>query len=301
MSAKAFGLMLLVVVVLGGTVGGVLFAFNGNDADAPAIAGAIPDATATPTFSVEGFGANSITGADGTSLLDGTLPDGGGRFGGRQGLSIETVAGTLSSVSLIDLVVTSPDTGADTTVVIPPETPVRVSETAGDTTALMPGTEIVAFLQRAADGSINVTNVTVSNGVLAGGAGFGGGAFGGGTFGGGGGTTADGTEFNAVSGTITALSAGVLSLLTADGPVDATIADETPTQLTIPFADLDGELALESQVTIIGQRDDAGTFTPITVTSGELGGFGGRGGFGGGGGRRGQQGDGGFGGFQIPE
>lgn len=285
MSTKAFSLMLLVVVVLGGGVGGALFAFSDNDTSDPEIAADLP--TATPT-------ADSDAGAlSGESAVDGTVTPTGDLFGdgtrpqgGRQGLNIEPISGTLASISLVGLVVTSTDTGADTEVIVPPETPVRLSETAGDTDALNPGTEIVALLQRAADGTISVTSITIGGF----GRGFGGG---GGGFGGAGatGTTADGTEFNAVPGTITSYAAGALVLETADGSVNVTVANDTPVQLTIPFADLTDQLAIDSDVTVIGQRDDAGTYTPVTITTGTLGGFGG---FGGAGGRvRSQRGDGG--------
>jgi hypothetical protein len=292
MSTKAFSLMLLVVVVLGGGVGGALFAFSGNDTSDPGITANLP--TATPT--TDGS-ASRITGE---SALDGTVTPTGDLFGdgtrpqgGRQGFNFEPVSGTLASISLVGLVITSTDTGADTEVIVPPETPVRLSETAGDTDALTPGTEIVALLQRAADGTISVTTITVGGF----GRGFGGGGGGFAGAGGTGGTTADGTEFNAVPGTITSYAAGALVLETADGSVNITVANDTPVQLTIPFADLTDQLAIDSEITVIGQRDDAGTYTPVTITTGTLGGFGGFGG--GAGGRvRGQRG--GDGTFTIP-
>jgi hypothetical protein len=291
MSAKAFGFMLLIVVVLGGVVGGALFAFSGDDVEESAIADV--EATATPTGDTGAILGEDIF-SGGTPTPDDALPDFGGRLGG--GLPIEPIAGTLASISPIDLVVVSADTGAETTVIVPPQTPVRLSETAGDTTSLVSGAEIVAFLQRTADGTITVTTITM--GAFGGG---GGGRIGaGGGFGGG--TTGDGTEFNAVPGTVTSFAGGTLALETADGPVEVTVSDDTPISVTVAFADLDGQLALDSTVTVIGQRDEAGVYTPITIATGDLGGLGaGRGGFGGG--RRGQRGDGdgGSGGLQLPE
>jgi hypothetical protein len=291
MSTKAFSLILMVVVVLGGGIGGVLYAFSGSDTEEPTAAAGLP--TATPSSSFDSLSVGDTV-PDGSTIItgDGTRPQ-GGRIGG----NIEPISGTLASISLVGLVVTSTDTGADTEVIVPPETPVRVSETAGDTEALVPGAEIVAFLARAADGTISVTNISIG--------GFGGaGGVGGGRAGVIGGTTTDGTEFNAVPGTITSFASGALVLQTADGSVDVTVADDTPIQLTIPFADLTGQLAVDSEITVIGQRDDAGTYTPLTITTGAFGGFGG-GAFGGAGGRvRGQRGDGstdGAGGtFQLP-
>jgi hypothetical protein len=306
MSTKAFSLMLLVVVVLGGIAGGALFTFSNNETKEPAIAADPP--TDTPLF-VPGGSTPNPSGApssestatpDVAPLGDGTRPQGAMRFAG-----IEPIAGTLASLSPTGLVVTSSDTGADAEIIVPAETPVRLSETAGVTASLVPGAEIVAFLQRNARGAISVTNVTI------GGFGGGGGALGG--FGGGGGgqqrdggTDDDGTEFNAVPGTITSFAAGVLALQTTDGPVDVTVADDTPVQFTIAFADLADQLAIGSDITVIGQRDGAGTYTPIIVASGTLGGFGGAGAAFGGAGRRGQRGDGtGVGGFgnalQIPQ
>jgi hypothetical protein len=308
MSTKAFSLMLLVVVVLGGIAGGALFAFSGHDTKELAIGADSP--TATPLV-VPGDSSPNPSGApssesnatpDGAPLGDGTRPQGARRFAG-----IEPIAGTLAKLSPTGIVVTSRDTGADAEIIVPAETPVRLSETAGDTTSLIPGAEIVAFLQRNADGAISVTNVTI------GGFGGGRGALGGYSGQGGifgqtsqGNQGVDGTEFNAVPGTITSFAAGALTLQTNDGPIDVTVADDTPVQLTIAFADLADQLAIGSDITIIGQRNDAGIYTPIIVASGTLGGFGGAGGGFGGGGRRGQRGDGtgvgGVGGaIQIPQ
>ncbi|MDA0798659.1 MAG: hypothetical protein O2884_08315 [Chloroflexi bacterium] len=292
MSTKAFSLLLLVVVVLGGGIGGVLYAFSGSDTSDTGIAADLP----TPTPTADNNGGD----LSGESIVDGTVTPSGNLFGdgtrpqgGRIGGNIEPISGTLASISLVGLVITSTDTGADTEVIVPPETPVRLSETAGDTDVLIPGTEIVALLQRAADGTISVTTITIGGF----GRGFGGGGGGFSSAGGTGGTTADGSEFNSVPGTITSYTAGALVLESADGSVNITVANDTPIQLTIPFADLTDQLAIDSEITVIGQRDDAGTYTPVTITTGTLGGFGGFGG--GAGGRvRGQRG--GDGTFTIP-
>jgi hypothetical protein len=252
MSTKAFGVMLLVLVVVGGTIGGVLFAFIGGDSgDAPLVA-IVPTPT-PPSTTDNAIAGDSIITSDGTRIP-----------GGRQGLNFEPISGTLASLSATGLVVTSTDTGANTEVVVPPETPVSLSETAGDTSSLTPGTEIVAFLQRAVDGTITVTNINIGGFSGRGGAPSGG-------------TTTDGTEFNAVPGTVTSYDSGTLVLETSEGTINVTVAEDTAVRLTITFADLTDQLDLASEITVIGQRDDAGTYTPIAITAGALGGFGGGG------------------------
>jgi hypothetical protein len=149
------------------------------------------------------------------------------------------------------------------------------------------GVELVAFLTRESDGTFSASNLVV--GGFGAGGGFGGGGLGGGGFGGGVGGDAgqDGTEFNAVPGTITSFTNGVLSLETADGPVDVTVAGTVTVQLTIAFSLATSELTIGESLTILGQTAEDGTFTPITIATGDIGGLGG-GRFGGGqrGGRR---------------
>ena len=300
MSAKAFVLMFLAVVLLGGVAGGALFAFNGGNSAESAIAAA----TATPTSDLVNDATASGDGTTGI-LIPGssTQTDGERAQGGRQGLNIEPIAGIIDTIGQRGLTITSAETGAQTEIIVPPQTPVRLSEIAGDTDALALGTEVVAFLQRATDGTISVTNITI--GGFSGGRGDGGGL---GMFGGragalGGGTTTSGTEFNAVPGTITNFVDGIITLEAVDGLIDVTIADDTPIQRTIAFTQATDRIATNSQVTVIGQRDEAGAYIPITIVIGDLGGFGGGRGTFGGGGRRDQQGtgDGDFGEFQTDD
>jgi hypothetical protein len=258
MSTKAFSLMLLVLVIVGVTIGGALFAFTGEDSPVAAI---VPTPTPAPENAIAG---ESIVTDDGTRLS-----------GGRQGLNVEPIRGILASISATGLVITSTDTGANTEVIVPPQTPVGLSETAGDTSAITPGAEIVAFLQRTVDGAITTTSITIG-GFGGGGAGLGGFAGRGGTTGGG--TAGDGTEFNAVTGTVTSYASGILDLETTDGSINVTVAEDTAIRLTIAFANLTDQLDLASEITVIGQRDDAGTYTPIAITAGPLRGFGGAGG-----------------------
>jgi hypothetical protein len=261
-SSKAFSILLVVIVVVGGLIGGSLFAFG--DDDAPATA-ALPTATPTPTADEQ---------IQGESSGDTTVPDGGtgdGAFGGRQrggGGGFTPIAGALVSVESTGVTVTTAE--GDSIVAIPPETPVRLSRTVADAgSTLTAGVELIAFLTRETDGSFSASNIVIG--------GFGGG--------GGGipsrGVTPDGTEFNAVPGTITAFVAGQLSLETADGPIDVTVSDDVTVQLTIAFSNASGELTIGETLTILGQTAEDGTFTPITIATGDLGGLG-RGGFGGG-------------------
>jgi len=257
MSTKAFSLMFLVLVIVGVTIGGALFAFTGDDTEGAPVAAVVLTTTPGSENAIVG---NIVTG-DGTRLP-----------GGRQGLNFEPISGTLASLSITGLVVTSTETGASTEIVIPPQTPVSLSETAGDTSALTPGAEIVAFLQRTVGGTITATRITIG--------GFGSREAGLGGFGGRGRTTNDGTddnstEFNAVTGTVASYASGVLELEATDGSINVAVADDTAIRLTIAFANLTGQLDIGSEITVIGRRDDTGSYSPIAITTGALGGFGG--------------------------
>ena len=267
--------MLLMMVLLGGIAGTALFAFN-DKSEEPAVAADAP--TTTPRSRIE----DNSTKPDNTQPTNSTItPEvdtrSAGAFPqfGRSGANMEPIRGTLTSLSPTGLVVTSNDTGADTEMTVPPETPVRLSEAAGDTSALTAGTEIVAFLQRDADGaisasSINIPSIGSTRGTLND---LRGAARG--ELQSGGRATSEGNEFNAVPGTITSLAGGALTLETVEGSLNVTVADDTPVQLTIAFGDLKGQLATDSEITVIGQRDDTGTYTPIIIASGSSGGFGG--------------------------
>jgi len=274
-SSKAFSILLVVIVVVGGLIGRSLFAFGGDNDLATA---ALPTttATATPTDNVGGQ-------IQGDSTGDPIVPD-DGAFGGRQGGGgqfggggFTPIAGALVSVESGGVTVTTAE--GESVVSIPPETPVRLSKTVADAgDDLATGVEIIAFLTRETEGSFSASNIVI------GGFGGGGGGFaGGGT----GGVTQDGTEFNAVPGTVTAFAAGQISLETADGPIDFTVANDVTVLLTIAFSEASGQLTIGETLTILGQTAEDGTFTPITIATGDLGGRGG-GGFGGGrqGGRR---------------
>jgi len=269
-SSKAFSILLVVIVVVGGLIGGSLFAFRGDDD--PAIA-ALPTATPTPDAS----DANGQI--QGDSSGDFVIPDGApgdgalGGFGGRQGGGgfggggFTPIAGALVSIGSSGVTITTAE--GESVVPIPPETPVRLAKTVADAGSdLATGVEIIAFLTRETDGSFSASNIIIGGFGAAGG--FGGGFAGGGT----GGVTQDGTEFNAVPGTITAFVDGLLSLETAGGPIDVTVANDVTVQLTIAFSDASSELTIGETLTIVGQTAEDGTFTPITIATGDLSGLG---------------------------
>lgn len=258
MSTKAFSLMLLVLVIIGGAIGGALFAFTGDETEGTPVAAVVPTPTPAPGNAI----ADESIGTD-----DGARPR-----GGRQGINVEPIRGNLARLSVTGIVVTSAETGANTEIVIPPQTPVSLSETADDTSALTPGAEIVAILQRTVDGTITATRITIG--------GFGSRETGFGGLGGrgrttGDGTAADGTAFNAVTGTVTSYASGILDLETTDGSINVIVADDTAIRLTIAFANLTDQLDIGSEITVIGRRDDTGSYSPIAITAGDLGGFGG--------------------------
>jgi hypothetical protein len=258
MSTKAFSFMLLILVIVGGTIGGALFAFTGEDTEGTPVAAVLPTPTLAPDNAIAG---ESIVTDDGARLR-----------GSRQGLSVEPIRGILASISATGLVITSTDTGANTEVIVPPQTPVSLSEAADDTSSITPGAEVVAFLQRTVDGTITATSITIG-GFGSRAAGFGGLGGRGGTTGGG--TAADGAEFNAVTGIVTSYASGILDLETTDGSINVTVANDTAIRLTIAFANLTDQLDIGSEITVIGRRDDTGSYSPITITAGALGGFGG--------------------------
>lgn len=286
--------LLVAVVAVGGAIGSVTFLASGEDEPAE-VAQAAPGQVNEDSgdFAGSGTGTNGEAPLDTFQIpVDGDGPTGFGQFGGGDGAirnfgAIEPISGTLVSIDGTGITLTTSSGTVD--VEIPAETPVRLSktvDTAGD--SLLAGTELVALLTRSTDGSLTATSIIIG--------GFGGGRAGGGGVRIGGGQTGDGTEFNAVPGTITSFSGGVLELDTADGPATIAVPGETAVQLTIPFSGATGEFAIDEQMTVLGQRGDDGSYTPFTVTSGE-GGFGGL--FGGGGGRR--RGDGQFGGAEGGE
>ena len=271
-------MLLVMVVVIGGVVGGTLFAFGGDDA--PVTATTLPTPTAPLADSADDRGGR--IGAESTgdvAIPDGTaVPDDGvfGERGGRQGGAFQPTSGSLASADAAGVTLTTA-TG-DTTLAIPPETPVRLSRTVAEAAAnLTPGVELIALLTRETDGTFSATNIIIG-GAGGGRLGGGGGAFGGG------GTAQDGTEFNAVPGTIIAFANGVLSLDTTDGPIDITVAADVTIQLTIAFSASGSELTVGESITVLGQTADDGTYTPITIATGDLGQLGG-------GGRRGGTGD----------
>lgn len=273
MTSKAFLYLILAVVGVGAVAGGAVAILSkgggspNNTVNAQAIASPTPAATGTP-------GANN-----------------------NFRLNAEPISGTVVSVTSTDLTLLS--NGSNVDIAVPSTTPVSLSGTlataADDLTA---GTNVVAILQRDANGNLSATNLIIGNAP-------GGGRFGGGgsRFGGGGttgGTTTgtpapDTSGFNAVTATVVSFANDVLTLDTGSGNVDVNVTSSTPVRVTIPFSDATGKLTQGMQVTAIGQRDASGTYTPFTITTGGLrlsGGFGGPGGTGGTGG--GAFGSGGF-------
>ena len=282
--------MLLVAVILGGIVGGVLVTLN-NDPEAPATVADLLTTTSTTNSVTTVAPAENVQSNESSITPDvGALGESEMPQGRRRGLNIEPLGGTLTSLSPTGLILASHDTGAAFEITVPPETPVLFRETAGGSNVLTAGTEIIASLQRSAEGSITARNINLL--------GFSEGRNALRRLGGAergldreGGTATEGAEFNAVPGTITNFMNGALTLETADGSVTVTVDDDTPVQFTIAFSDLDNQLVIDSQVTIIGQRNDAGIYTPITIASGIRDGlWAAEGGLGGG--RRGQRGDG---------
>ena len=313
MSSKAFTWLIVAIVAVGGVIGGVAFLTSGGDDASPTeVAQAQVGNNVPDTSNFAGAGSNLQPSEDVAPAGD--TPTGFGGFGGAGGGQfggIEPISGTLVSVDSSSLTLSTSSGTVD--LQIPADTPVSLTSTVGEVgDRLVAGEEVVVFLTRSADGSLSATNIVVGGfggGGLFGGGGGGRGGFGGGQDGGGfggggfgGGQTADGTEFNAVPGTIISFTDGVLELDTADGPATVSVSDDTPVQITVAFSDAADALQIDQQVTVVGQRGDDGSFTPFVITSGE-GGFGrGFGGGGFGGGRRGARGFGGgnTGDFALP-
>ena len=281
MSSKAFSIMLIVVMATGGLIGGALSAFGDDDTTAVA---ALPAATPTSTADANDVGEQLQSESSGDLVPDGGTRDGASGGRGRSGGGgVTLIAGTLASIDSTGVTVTT--TQGESVVPIPPETPVRLSKTIADASGnLIPGVELVAFLTRETDGTFSAANIVVG-GSEGRGDGLGRGRTGGGS-------TQGGTEFNAVTGTVTAFANGVLSLKAADGAIDVTVAGTVPVQLTIAFAAAAGELVLGETITVLGQTAEDGTFTPITMATGDLGRLRGEG-FGGGRRGSGRQGGGG--------
>ena len=332
MTGKAFIWMVALVAALGAGIGGGAYAAIGGDS--AAAADIVSDATGAegsdatgdegqnanpfdnldpPTGPPDDGGPSSVGGPldeSPTTPTDGDAPTGfgGGQRpgGGPAGGAVELIAGAVTTVDSTGLVVATGD--GPVTVDVPPDTPVRLVKTGADAGGdLVSGTEIVAFLTRTTDGGVEATNIAVGGGGFGGLGGFGGGGgrrgAGGGGAGGGGAGDGGGTGFNVVTGTVESFTGGVLSLTTADGTIEVTVADDTPVQITLVFADAAADLAPETEVTVIGGRAEDGSFQPLTIATGavDLGGRGGRRGgrLGGGGQGGGGQGGGNFQ-FQAP-
>ena len=287
-------MLILLVVAVGAAAGGAFALMSGTDE--PTSAASANANNQLQTQSTGGGDATPIPGADTTQ------PSGRFGQGGGQGTNVEPITGTVASLTSTKIVVTS--NGADIDIEVPADVRVQLRTVIASATGdLLPGTEITALLQRTADGAITATNIIVGGGGGGFGGGIGGRGSGGGTTGG---TTPETSGFNAVQGTVVSLQNNELVMDTADGPVSVTVTDSTPVQLNLTFAQAANNLPVGSNVTIIGQRSDDGTFTPMSIsnTALVLGPDGtpvqGQGGFGGGG----FFGDGGFappGGFVPPD
>jgi hypothetical protein len=308
--------LIMILAALGVGIGGVVFAVSGGDddasvastagntssaggtqpagnADAPSADGTATGGTQEPTATPDTAAPSDDGASDGGNGQVGGGGFGGGGFGGGfPGGNLEPISGTIASISATGVVLATSDGPVE--VAIATDTPVRSSKTAADAGGeLVQGAEILAILTRDSTGGISATNINLLSDVGAGGfgGGFGGGGgrggFGGGFGGGGGGGFGGGTgdtDFNAVTGTIDSFAGGVLVLVTPDGTINVTVADDTPVQITLAFADAGGELLPDTEITIIGTRAEDGTYQPFTITTGapqlQGGGFGG-GGFGG--------------------
>lgn len=299
MGSKAFIWLIVAIAAIGAGVGVGLVAANGGGEPETSATGPLDlqapqagdDGTVGSSFAPDGDGTEGSEASDGDhapATGGRQRPGGGGLFGGG---TIEPITGTIASLGTGGL--TLETTEGMVEVPLAADTPVQlrktVAEAAGD---LVPGAEVTAILVRTPEGTIDVRNITLGGGGFGGrlfGGGFGGGGDGsGGGFGGGGFGGSGTTEFNAVTGTIVSLADGVLTVENDEGSVETVVTDDTPVTISRVFAEAGDDLAVGTQITVIGQRAEDGTYQAFTVTTGALelqdGGFGGFGG-----GRRGQR------------
>ncbi|MDP7225882.1 MAG: hypothetical protein QF909_11900 [SAR202 cluster bacterium] len=114
---------------------------------------------------------------------------------------------------------------------------------------------------------------------------FGGARFGGGGFGGGGDSTPGAFGGNNLIGTVEGVEGNVVTVNTAQGPLQVTLGPDTVIRNLVEVSA--EELAVESSITVTGERSEDGGFDAVSIfiTPDDLG-LGGFGGFRAGGGRR---------------
>ncbi|MDA1096626.1 MAG: hypothetical protein O3B84_05160, partial [Chloroflexi bacterium] len=134
-----------------------------------------------------------------------------------------------------------------------------------EATAPLSADQLSNTRQRLGSGDISPEELTQlrqqfrAQGGAGGDGGFGG--FGGGGARGGNGALAGGSR---ITGTIEAITDGVITLNTQQGPIEVAVGTETTIELTRP-GEL-GDLAVGGTVTVVGTRGDDGTFGAATVT-----------------------------------
>ncbi len=296
MTTRAFIWLAVAVGTVGAVLGGGAYALFGGNDPTPTLAFSGEDQASDGQEAPEDtdLQPNAAPGDTVEGPLDGGQDGGGGQGGGGGGgfggggfggggLPIETISGTIASITAEGVTLTTATGPVE--VPLAPDTPVQLSLTGDEAAgAINAGDQVRAVLNRDADGNVVAQNITIGGG--GGRGGFGGGGGGGGGFGGGG--TGDG--FNILAGTVASVGNGTFVLETTEGSVDVTLTDETTVSVTTPFAEAGDDLDIGGEVTAIGRRGEDGKFEAITLTTG--GGFGGFQ-FGGGGGRRGGGGGGG--------
>lgn len=204
----------------------------------------------------------------GAGVTGGGAPGVGTDTPGAGARNAEPLAGTVVSFEGGTLRLETPD--GEAAIAVAADAPVNLTKTvlgAGD--YLAEGSEVSVVARPEESGGLAAAAVIVG----AAGPGAGGGrGFGG--------------QAAAVMGAVTSLGDGVMTLETADGPAEFTLADDTPVRITMTAAEAAGELTAGVSVTAFVQREADGSLSATSVNVG--GGFG-RGLFGGGqgGGRQG--------------
>lgn len=192
-------------------------------------------------------------------------PDAAGAEGAR---NAEPLTGTVASFESGMLRLETPD--GEAAIAVPDDAPVNVTKAVSDAgTYLVEGAEVSVIARPDDAGGLAAASVIVG--------GAGQGAGGGRGFGG---------LAAVVMGSITSFADGVLTLETADGPMEFALADDTPVRITTTAAEAAGELAAGVTVTAFVQREADGSLSAASVNVGGGGGGFGRGLFGGGQGGR---------------
>ncbi len=192
-------------------------------------------------------------------------PDAAGAEGAR---NAEPLTGTVVSFEGGTLRLETPD--GEAAIALADDAPVNVTKAVSDAgTYLAEGAEVSVIARPDDAGGLAAASVIVG--------GAGQGAGGGRGFGG---------LAAVVMGTVASFADGVLTLETADGPAEFTLADDTPVRIMTTAAEAASELAAGVTVTAFVQREADGSLSAASVSVGGGGGGFGRGLFGGGQGGR---------------